>query len=164
MKKIWILVGLVLFIILGTIFFNNRSDDSLFQEIRLLFTPDPMAQNTYDNGECTYYVFDRVKDDGKKIERGWHDAENWAERAKEDEYTVNKTPKEGAVLQTEDGELGHVAYIENIKDNGALEISEMNLEESYEVTERIIDPEDIDKYLFIHPQENPHKEKYINSE
>ena len=33
----------------------------------------PMKINTYKKGQCTYYVFERVKNDGNKINNTWSD-------------------------------------------------------------------------------------------
>ncbi|MFD2829453.1 CHAP domain-containing protein [Corticicoccus populi] len=161
MKKIFIYGGILFFITAGILLLNEQSEDGIFNEVKLFFTPDPMSHNTYENGECTYYVFDRVRDDGNKIERRWHDAEKWAERAEADGYIVNDAPKTGSILQTEEGPIGHVAYVERINDDGSVEISEMNLREPYEITERIIEADEIEDYNYIHPKENPHAEKYI---
>ena len=41
-------------------------------------------------------------------------------------YTVNNTPKAGAVMQTSQGAYGHVAYVESVNDDGSVKVSEMN--------------------------------------
>lgn len=163
MKKIIIICTVVLITVMSIFVLDDHFDDGLTHEIRLFFTPDIMSHNTYDAGECTYYVFDRIRDDGNQIERSWRDAEKWAVNAEEDEYVVNSVPKEGAILQTEAGPIGHVAYIETVHADGSIDISEMNLYEPYEITERTIDTDDIDKYKYIHPEKNPHAEKYIEA-
>ena len=43
-----------------------------------------------------------------------------------DGYTVNNTPKAGAVMQTSQGAYGHVAYVESVNDDGSVKVSEMN--------------------------------------
>lgn len=161
MKKLFVSFGVIIITILGIIYLDHQLEEGLKKEVSLLFTPDTMSRNTYDHGECTHYVFEKVRDDGNMIERSWNDAEHWAERAEADEYAVNDTPKEGAVLQTENGPIGHVAYIESVNDDQSIEISEMNLESPYEITERTIESDDIDDYSYIHPEENPHADKYI---
>lgn len=162
MKKLLISIGIILAAVSGFIILNHQLEENLWEEVRLALTPDPMENNTYDNGECTYYVFDMVKNDGNMIEKSWRDAEEWAERAEADEYDVNDIPKEGAVLQTEEGPIGHVAYIENVNDDGSIEISEMNLNTPHEVTERTIEHDNISDYSYIHPQENPRADKYAS--
>lgn len=127
------------------------------------YNRNPMRRNSYDEGQCTHYVFDKVKEDGNMIERIWRDAEHWAERAEDDGYTVSDIPEEGTILQTsEEGPIGHVAYVENIHDDGSIQISEMNLHDPYEITERTISDEELNNYAYIHPKENPHEESEEN--
>ena len=155
MKK-FVLTSVVMLMIAGGLFYADRqSEDGLGEDIKYMILPDPMANNTYDEGECTYYVFDLVKDDLNMIESRWGDAEHWAERAETDGYTVNQTPEAGSVLQTSRGDIGHVAYVANVNDDRSIEITEMNFYEPYEVTERTIDAENIENYNYIHPEENP---------
>src|SRR5699024_8905537 len=80
-----------------------------------------MSHNPYDDRQCTQYVFDKVHEDKMMIEKSWSYAEHWANRAKDDGYEVNDTPKEGSLLQTESGPIGHVAYIENINEDGSID-------------------------------------------
>ena len=50
-----------------------------------------------------------------KISSSWGDAKHWDDRAKEEGYKVNGKPSEGSILQTDYGELGHVAIVEEVK-------------------------------------------------
>lgn len=79
--------------------------------------------NLYTTGQCTYYVYDKV---GGKIGSTWGNANNWATAAAADGYTVNNTPKAGAVMQTSQGAYGHVAYVESVNADGSVKVSEMN--------------------------------------
>ncbi|SUL70159.1 Secretory antigen precursor SsaA [Staphylococcus aureus] len=81
------------------------------------------GSNLYTSGQCTYYVFDRV---GGKIGSTWGNASNWASAAASSGYTVNNTPKAGAIMQTTQGYYGHVAYVEGVNSNGSVRVSEMN--------------------------------------
>lgn len=162
MKKTLLTILIIVISITGLIYADRQFEDGLLEEIQLLLTPDPMERNTYDDGECTYYVFDMVKDDGNMIEKSWGDAEDWAERASFDGYAVNDVPEAGSILQTGRGPIGHLAYIESINDDGSLEISEMNLYEQHEVTERTIESEEVQDYQYIHPEENPHAKEYTD--
>ena len=81
------------------------------------------GSNLYTAGQCTYYVYDKV---GGKIGSTWGNANNWATAAAADGYTVNNTPKAGAVMQTSQGAYGHVAYVESVNDDGSVKVSEMN--------------------------------------
>ncbi len=51
---------------------------------------------------------------------------NWANAAARAGYTVNNTPKAGAIMQTTQGAYGHVAYVESVNSNGSVRVSEMN--------------------------------------
>lgn len=147
-----VIIGLA---VAGLFIADSQTEDGLWETLEYHLLPDPMANNTYDAGECTYHVFEKVKAQGDMIETDWRDAEQWAENAEGDGYTVNDEPKAGAILQTERGELGHVAYIESVNEDGSLHISEMNYTEPYEVTERTITADDTGRYSYIHPKENP---------
>lgn len=79
--------------------------------------------NLYTAGQCTYYVYDRV---GGGIGNTWGNANNWANAARAAGYTVNNTPRAGAIMQTSVGPYGHVAYVESVGANGSVTVSEMN--------------------------------------
>lgn len=79
--------------------------------------------NLYTVGQCTYYVYDRV---GGGIGNTWGNASNWASAARAAGYTVNNTPRAGAIMQTSVGPYGHVAYVESVGANGSVTVSEMN--------------------------------------
>lgn len=155
MKKSVITSVVILMIAGGLFYLDRQSEDGLVEDIKYIVLPDPMANNTYDEGECTYYVFDLVKSDSNMIEDSWGDAEHWAERAESDGYRVDRTPEPGSILQTSRGEIGHVAYVTNVNDDRSIEITEMNFHEPYEVTERMIEAKNIEDYNYIHPEENP---------
>ena len=155
MKKLFITLAVLLIAAGGLFYADRQSEDGLVEDIKYMILPDPMANNSYDEGECTYYVFDLVKSDLNMIENRWGDAEHWAERAESDGYTVNQTPESGSILQTSRGDIGHVAYVSNVNDDRSIEITEMNFYEPYEVTERTIEAENIEDYNYIHPEENP---------
>ena len=40
-----------------------------------------MKLNLYAKGQCTYYVFDRIRQDGNMISNRWGDAKYWANEA-----------------------------------------------------------------------------------
>lgn len=148
------------FIILLSLFLLFLNQDRIidnYNTLRIELMPDPMAINTYDKGQCTYYVFDKVKKDGNMIERSWRDAKHWAKLAKQDGYNVNHSARKGALLQSPRGTQGHVAYIEHVYQNGNVKVSEMNYTQPYEITERIIYKKDLSRYQIIHPKINPKK-------
>ncbi len=106
------------------------------------------GSNLYTSGQCTYYVFDRV---GGKIGSTWGNASNWANAAASSGYTVNNTPKVGAIMQTTQGYYGHVAYVEGVNSNGSVRVSEMNYGHGAGVvTSRTISANQAGSYNFIH--------------
>lgn len=159
MKRVILTIIIIIAAASGLIYADSKTDDGLIEELRIMLTPDPMKNNTYDQGECTYYVFDKVKEDGMMIERTWSDAEFWAGRAEDDGYLVNDVPEEGSLMQTDRGEIGHVAYIETVHDDGSFEVSEMNFLAAYEVSERTITTEEAGNYKYIHPKVNKHADR-----
>ena len=62
-----------------------------------------------------------------KIGSTWGNARNWANAAASSGYTVNNTPKIGAIMQTTQGYYGHVAYVEGVNSNGSVRVSENEL-------------------------------------
>ncbi|PNZ27783.1 CHAP domain-containing protein, partial [Staphylococcus petrasii] len=74
-------------------------------------TTSSTSGNLYTPGQCTWYVYDKV---GGKIGSTWGNANNWASAAQSAGYTVNNTPAKGAILQTTQGSMGHVAYVESV--------------------------------------------------
>ncbi|HDC7499680.1 TPA: CHAP domain-containing protein [Staphylococcus aureus] len=106
------------------------------------------GNNLYTSGQCTYYVFGRV---GGKIGSTWGNASNWASAAASSGYTVNNTPKAGAIMQTTQGYYGHVAYVEGVNSNGSVRVSEMNYGHGAGVvTSRTISANQAGSYNFIH--------------
>ena len=87
---------------------------------------NPIKYNTYKKGQCTYYVFYRIKRDGNQIGNSWNDAKDWDKQARHDGYLVNQTPQLGAILQSSKRKHGHVAYIEKINKDGYTNVSDMN--------------------------------------
>ncbi len=79
---------------------------------------------------CTNYVAWRLKADG--VHRPFTNpgnASTWAERAEFDGYLVNHTPAVGAVAQWNGFDFGygidgHVAYVEQVNDDGTILVSE----------------------------------------
>lgn len=83
-------------------------------------------QNLYDWGQCTWHVFNRRAETGQPISTYWYNAENWASNSQADGYTVNSQPTPGSILQTYEGPVGHVAYVEQVNGDGSILVSEMN--------------------------------------
>lgn len=102
--------------------------------------------NYYTWGQCTYYVYDKV---GGSIGNTWGNANNWANAAAQSGYTVNNTPKAGAVMQTTQGGYGHVAYVESVNSDGSVTVSEMNYQGVGVVSTRTISASQASSYNYI---------------
>ena len=90
----------------------------------------------------------------------WGNAYNWDNRARSLGYTVNTTPEEGAIGQTDYGIYGHVFWVESVNGDGSINISEYNnyystgqLTGSYHMGDfgsRVIPAYDVHNYNYIH--------------
>ncbi|PNZ65993.1 CHAP domain-containing protein [Staphylococcus croceilyticus] len=111
-------------------------------------TTSSTSGNLYTSGQCTWYVYDKV---GGKIGSTWGNANNWASAAQAAGYTVNNTPAKGSILQTTQGSMGHVAYVESVNSDGSITISEMNYTGGpYVVDTRTISSSQASSYNYIH--------------
>ncbi|GGI40773.1 LysM peptidoglycan-binding domain-containing protein [Mammaliicoccus stepanovicii] len=108
-------------------------------------------QNLYDWGQCTYYVFDRRGQAGSSISTYWGDAKYWAGAAQADGYRVDNAPAVGAIMQSTAGQYGHVSYVESVKADGSLLVSEMNYNTPPGVQDyRTIPASEVYNYSYIH--------------
>ncbi|RIP37443.1 CHAP domain-containing protein [Staphylococcus gallinarum] len=104
--------------------------------------------NLYTAGQCTWYVYDKVNGE---IGSTWGNANNWDSSAASAGYTVNNTPEEGSILQSDSGAYGHVAYVENVSSDGSVTVSEMNYSGGpYSQSERTISSSEASSYNYIH--------------
>jgi len=111
----------------------------------------PVPGDTYEWGNCTYWAFAQRLWAGKPIPTSWGNANTWDDRAIADGYEVNHTPKVGAVMQTDVGKWGHVAYVTRVEaDTGKWEISEMNSQGLNIVSTRTFAASSGLYYTFIH--------------
>lgn len=79
---------------------------------------EPTSSNTYQAGQCTWYVKNRKGN----VPNGWGDATNWKSAAISSGWTVSDKPVAGAVGWT----YGHVVFVEAVLPNDMVRISEMN--------------------------------------
>jgi surface antigen len=80
----------------------------------------------YYNRECTSWVAWALHS-REDFEMPWAvgNANQWDDWATEAGYTVDDTPKAGAIAQTDDGDYGHVAYVSEV-DGDSVTIEEYN--------------------------------------
>lgn len=116
-----------------------------------LYNQPVMAGNKYDYGYCTYWAALRRIETGQPIPNTWGDAHTWDDGARLDGYIVDHIPVAGAVMQTDAGKLGHVAYVESVSViDGSWTISEMNVA-GWDILDQRVMPASSAKYFyFIH--------------
>jgi hypothetical protein len=106
------------------------------------------------SGECTEYGYMKRPDIVERAERqriadwinqgrpqpvpslNWH-AYKWADNARYGGMTVTTTPTVGAIMVDSVG-ANHVAYVEEVFDDGSFRVSEMNAPRRGVITERVI--------------------------
>jgi surface antigen len=108
--------------------------------------------NGYAYGYCTYYAYNRRAQLGRPIGGNWGNAVSWANYARQDGFSVNKTPAAGDVFQVGGGwgGLGHVGVVERVNDDGSIFVSEMNYAGWNVISNRTISADQVPSYNYIH--------------
>lgn len=114
------------------------------------YTGPSAPGNTYEWGNCTYWVYSMRYWADKPIPTTWGNANTWDDRAINDGYKVNQTPAVDSIMQSDKGRWGHVAFVTEVLDNGSWKISEMNVVGLNIVSNRTFTPEMASSYKFIH--------------
>lgn len=108
------------------------------------------AGNRYAPGYCTWYSYERRQALGEPIGSFWGNANTWDDNARAAGFSVNGTPKAGAILVDNAGYYGHVAIVERVLDNGDVYLSEMNYAGFNVVSNRTISAGQAAGYTYIH--------------
>lgn len=83
--------------------------------------------NGYDRGYCTWYVANKRISIGRALPANLGDAWTWDDRARAAGLTVNNQAAYGAAVVTATSRRpGHVAFVEQVNDDGSIWVSEMN--------------------------------------
>jgi surface antigen len=115
-----------------------------------LYTGNASTTNTYIYGYCTFWAAERRIAVGKPIPNNWGDAHDWDSGARAAKYVVDHTPTKYAIMQTDAGALGHVAFVEEVGPDGSWKISEMNAKGWNILSDRQFMPWQAKDYTFIH--------------
>lgn len=101
--------------------------------------------------ECTSFVAWRINDVKKIKGQHWGNANLWDDAARKSGVKINKTPKKGAVAQTNisGSGLGHVAWVKSVsKDGKKVTVEEYNWKkDKYGV--RTVDKGDFQWYIHL---------------
>lgn len=113
------------------------------------------GSNPFTHGECTWHAFNKRASAGKGVSSGWGNASNWANAASSNGYTVNNTPSQGAIIQSNaysngSGSYGHVGFVESVHSDGSITISESNWNGKRYETYRTIPASQVSNHNYIH--------------
>jgi len=91
------------------------------------------TSGSYPFGQCTWYVYNRLAQLGKKVDDFMGNGGEWGTKGKALGYQVTSTPKVGTAISFPPGTFGsdpvygHVAFVEVVNTDGTLLISECNV-------------------------------------
>ena len=89
MKKFILIMVLGSALFTGGAIYDGIDNQDMTQPTIHFWEKNPMKLNLYAKGQCTYYVFDRIRQDGNMISNRWGDAKYWANEASKEGYKVN---------------------------------------------------------------------------
>lgn len=153
MKKVLfiVLAVIVVLIALPVIALASVTDlSALVDSSTQLYTGPTSKTNTYIFGYCTFWAAKRREEVGLSIPNTWGDAHTWDDYARLAHYTVNHTPAQYSIMQTDAGDLGHVAFVESVTPDGGWTVSEMNVKGWDVVDGRTFPSAQAQNYNFIH--------------
>lgn len=131
--------------------FLSGTASAMSAEEQGFYMGGPVEGDTYAWGNCTYWAFANRIWIGKTIPTTWGNANTWDDNAIFDGYVVDHIPQVGAVMQSNDAPLGHVAYVTSVdSETGQWKISEMNAPHFNVVSMRTFDKSSAIYYNFIH--------------
>ncbi|WP_436870419.1 CHAP domain-containing protein [Staphylococcus shinii] len=113
-------------------------------------------QPTYPVGQCTWYVHQRRHQIGKDVPTTLGNGGDWGNNAKAQGFKVNDTAKVGACASIPPGNFGapapygHVAFVEKVKSDGSIVVSESNVKGLGVISYREFSKADTQKMQFIH--------------
>ena len=113
------------------------------------------GSSPYPQGQCTWYVYQRMQQYDSSISGDLGDAHNWNNHAEREGYTVTQSPKNHTAVVFEAGQLGadtqygHVGFVEKVNDDGSIVISESNVKGLGVISYRTIDAEDANDLDYI---------------
>ena len=112
------------------------------------------GSNAYPEGQCTWYVYNRAYQVGVKFDSYMGNGGAWSAKSG---YTVSHEPKAHTALSFLPGQAGadvtygHVAFVEAVKDDGSILISEMNVTgvARLTVSYRVFSADEAKKFWFV---------------
>lgn len=151
-KEILIVLGVMaILFMLPIITIVSLTDVGALADDKLKLYDGPAStNNTYIWGYCTFWTAQRRIEAGNPIPNNWGDANTWDDGALKAGYLVDHTPTVGAIMQTDAGKEGHVAFVEKVNPDGTWKISEMNVKGWNILSSRTFKTSQAKDYNFIH--------------
>lgn len=106
--------------------------------------------NGYVPGYCTWYVANKRIQIGRPLPANLGNAGPWVRTAPRAGFRVDRIPEAGAAVVTDTSNPGHVAFVEEVRADGSVLVSEMNRRRRYEITTRVFSPDEAGRYYYIH--------------
>lgn len=154
MKKevgvVLVVLAVLLFMPVAAVMGMTNPGELQNNEGATLYTGNAATTNTYIYGYCTFWAAQRRIEVGKPIPNNWGDAHTWDDGARKTGYTVDHTPAKYAIMETDAGALGHVAFVEEVGPDGSWKVSEMNVKGWDILSDRTFKPQQAKDYNFIH--------------
>lgn len=113
-------------------------------------------QPTYPYGQCTWYVHQRRHQIGKEVPTTLGHGGDWANNAKAQGFKVGSKAKVGAAASIRPGDFtappvyGHVIFVEKVKKDGGIVVSESNVKGLGVISYREFSKADTQKMQFIY--------------
>ncbi len=109
------------------------------------------GSNGYDFGYCTWYVANRRAQIGRPIPSNLGNASTWKVLAQRAGFSVGNAPAAGAVIWTPPRDYyGHVGFVESVRPDGSVVISEMNTAGWNVVSSKTLSPAEAARYSYIY--------------
>lgn len=120
--------------------------------------PDKSKYNgqSYPWGQCTWYVHQRREEIGKPVPLTWGNGGDWGDNAKSQGWEVGSKAKAGAGASIKPGSFGapapygHIMFVEKVKDDGGIIVSEANVEGEGVISSREFSKAETQKMQFIY--------------
>lgn len=131
--------------------FLSAVPDAKTAETKGFYMGGPIPGDTYEWGNCTYWVYAMRLWAGHPVGQYWGNANSWDESALQEGYVVDHKPSVGSIFQSDAGQWGHVAYVIKVDQiSGDWTISEMNAPHLNVVSQRTFSASAAVYYDFIH--------------
>ena len=108
--------------------------------------------STYPWGECTWYVFNRGKQVGVNFDPFMGNGGQWMNKPG---FTTTHTPTEHSALSFSPGQAGanpiygHIAFVEQVKSDGSILISECNVKGLGVISYRTFDAQTAKQFTYV---------------